>query len=138
MGVRDDFGNNSGGNKKSRFFFTGGDAVDHDSAAVLVDAVDLSILDANPQAATLLGRSVADLAGQVLPDLIDSRRTEDGIASVGPAPVCYRLTGINGESISVVTADDLCNSSQAVTAANTLVSENVTAVVGHICSRRIS
>ncbi len=42
--------------------------------------------------------------------------------------------GINGESISVVPADDLCNSSQAVIAANALVSQNVTAVVGHICS----
>jgi len=99
VGARDGFGNNSGGKKKSKFFFTDGDAVDHDSAAVLVDAVDMSILDANPRAATLLGCSVADLAGQVLPDLIDSCRTEDGIAGVGPAPVCYRLTGINGESI---------------------------------------
>jgi len=42
--------------------------------------------------------------------------------------------GINGELISVVPADDLCNPSQAVIAANTLVSEGVAAVVGHICS----
>ena len=42
--------------------------------------------------------------------------------------------GINGELISIVSENDLCSSSQAVTAANALVSENVTAVVGHICS----
>lgn len=42
--------------------------------------------------------------------------------------------GINGESISVVAENDLCSASQAVMAANTLVAENVTAVVGHICS----
>lgn len=75
------------------FFAAAGNAVAHNSAAVLVDAADIRILDANPKALTLLGRSAADIVGRVLPDLIEICRTEDGAAVGWAAPVFYRLTG---------------------------------------------
>jgi diguanylate cyclase (GGDEF)-like protein len=82
-----------------KFFPVGGGAAAHDSAAVLVDAVDMRIVDASPRAAVLLGHSVANLAGRILPDLIEPSRTDDGAAADDrPAPVCYRLTGASDES----------------------------------------
>jgi diguanylate cyclase (GGDEF)-like protein len=83
---------------KIKFFSDVGGMAALDSPAVLVDAEDMRILDANPQAAALLGHCAADLAGCILSDLIESRRTKDGAAGNGFAPVCYRLTGASGES----------------------------------------
>lgn len=37
-------------------------------------------------------------------------------------------------TLAVVSADDQCDSTQAITAANTLVDEGASAVVGHVCS----
>lgn len=37
-------------------------------------------------------------------------------------------------TLAMVSADDQCDATQAITAANTLVSEGVSAVVGHVCS----
>ena len=99
MSTGDGAGEKNGDIMKSTFFTIDSHAVAHDSAAVLVDALDMSILDANPRAAALLGRTVADLAGCPLPDLIESRRIEDGVAGGGLAPDCYRLTGVDGESV---------------------------------------
>lgn len=97
MSNRDGAGE-SGSTGKTDFFSAGGDAITHDSAAVLVDAGDMRILDANPRALGLLGYSVADLAGRDFTDLIESRRIKDGAVAGRPAPVCYRLTGPDGES----------------------------------------
>ena len=82
-----------------KFASVGDDVPGYDSPAVLVDAGDLSILDVNLRAAVLLGHCAAELAGRILPDLIEPRRTDDGAAGGRPGPVCYRMTGLNGESI---------------------------------------
>ncbi len=95
MSTRDGAGED-GNTAKMDFFSAGSGAIAHDSAAVLVDAGDTRILDANPRALALLGRSAADLVGRVLPDLIETCRTDDGAVVGRPTPVCYRLAGAGG------------------------------------------
>jgi branched-chain amino acid transport system substrate-binding protein len=42
--------------------------------------------------------------------------------------------GVLGETVELITADDYCDSQQAVAAANKLIAAGVVAVVGHVCS----
>ena len=68
-----------------------------DSPAVLVDAGDRHILDANPRAVTLLGGAAAELVGKAFPEIVEPHRAEDG-ADGGRGPASFRLAGADGES----------------------------------------
>lgn len=67
------------------------------SAAVLVDAADLRILDANMWAASLLDRSIPELVGRSFPEIIGPHRVGDGVKD-GRGPAWFRLAGEDGES----------------------------------------
>ncbi len=82
---------------ETSFFSTGREGVAHESAALLVDARDLRVLDANPQALALLQCSRADISGRALSDLIEPCVSDDAGRSA-PGADCYRLAGKDDSS----------------------------------------
>lgn len=71
------------------------------------------------------GPHTGDLAPYGLATLTESQRLAEVINAEG---------GLNGKTIEILPADDVCDPAQAANLASKLVDEGVIAVIGHVCS----
>lgn len=71
------------------------------------------------------GPHSGDLAAYGIPTLEAVQIIAEDINAAG---------GLNGNTVEVIPADDVCDPAQATTIASRLVAEEVIAVVGHVCS----
>lgn len=73
----------------------------------------------------IAGPHTGDLAAYGIPTLEAAQIIANEINADG---------GINGKTIEIIIADDICDPAQATTVASKLVADEVVAVVGHVCS----